>query len=257
MILKFCTWNIGCGAGGYHGHAIAGMAQWLNQHKVDVCVLQEVDRFAQRSNFIDFPQFLEKETDLKAYFKPSYVLPSEKEGLPEKEYGNCILSRYPFQDFQYIPLFPLNAPDNAHPWEKEDRSGLVAKLANGENEVWIATAHLAYSPNFMPSIIRQQQVDKLVAGMRRFVPENAPVIFGGDLNTSAQGSDITSLKEYLTIQTHDIGPTWPLGGTMAEGRSPFITIDHIFSRGVKVSGITKFDEAALSDHSALVAEIDL
>lgn len=254
MKLKFATWNIGCGAGGYYGQPIADIAKWIRENDLDVCVLQEVDRYAARSSFIDFPAFLEIETRMSSYYKPSFTLPPERDGKPAREYGNCILTRHRILEAHHISLFPPHIPDDAERWEKEPRAGLVAKLDCGGACLWVATAHLAYSPEFRPSATRRQQVELLVGGLRAVVPDGDALVFGGDLNTSPDGDDIEALRKYLKICTSAIGPTWPLGGTMGAGRAPFVTIDHIFTRGAELNSVEKFDETALSDHSAVIAE---
>lgn len=258
MKLKFATWNIACGAGGYHGHAVADIARWIVDQNIDICVLQEVDRFAKRSNFIDFPKFLEKATKLTPYFEASFTHPPEQDGGHPREYGNCILSRYPLMSAHYVSLSPTELPDTAQRWEKEPRAGLAARLDCGSGRgLWVATSHLTYVPDFAPYDARKQQVAKLVDWLRRMTPSSDTLLFGGDLNTAPDSEDIKPLRDYLTIHTNDIGPTWPLGGAMGEDRAPFITIDHIFSRGVTVKAVTRHDETHLSDHSVVVAECEL
>lgn len=135
---------------------------------------------------------------------------------------------------------------------------MLAKLSlEGTEDLWIAATHLTYSSDFQPSIVRRQQVTKLVEGIKKKTSESDRILFGADLNTSADGDDIKLLREYMDCHTKDIGPTWPLGGTMADTDEPYITVDHIFSRNMTVKSIEKFDESNLSDHSVIVAEIEL
>ncbi len=255
--MKFATWNIGCGARGYHGQAVDGMAAWLTANAIDICVMQEVDRFALRSGFRDYPAYLQDKTGLHAYYIPSFMLPPEAADQPQREYGNAILSRYPLSHFQMVPLHPVSIPADALRWEKEPRSALIAKVEGLEQELWVVTSHLAYSPDLKPSSVRRQQVELLVNAINTIIPSAAAVIFGGDLNTAANGFDIDDLRTALTIQTSAIGPTWPLGGTMAEGRAPYIAIDHIFTRNLTLGSITRHDESRLSDHSIVTATLKL
>lgn len=66
--MKFATWNIACGADGYYGKARENIAQWILDHKIDICVMQETDRFAERSDFIDFPAFFSEKNRLPELF---------------------------------------------------------------------------------------------------------------------------------------------------------------------------------------------
>lgn len=257
MKFRFATWNIGCGAGGYHGQSIVGIANWIASKDIAVCVLQEVDRFAKRSNFIDFPAFLERETGLRVFFKPSFILPRERDDCSPREYGNCILSRYPIEAAHHISLFLPNVPDDAHRREKEPRSGLVARLDACGRALWVATSHLAYSPYSQSSNSRKRQADKLVEGLRGIVPDADPLVFGGDLNASAACDDIARLNEFLPILTTSIGPTRLGDDTEGDQNDPNITIDHIGARGVKVIAVEKFDEAGLTNYSAVVADLEL
>lgn len=253
--MKFATWNIACGARGYHGQAAEALAKWLVTNSIDLCVMQEVDRFAMRSGFRDFPAYFEEKTGLKAYYLPSFTLPPEEDGKPNREFGNCILSRYPLTNVQLIPLHPVNIPADAHRWEKEPRSALIAQVEG--QDLWVVTSHLTYSPDFKPSSVRRQQVELLVNAINTLIPPTAAVVFGGDLNAAANGFDIDELRSTLTIQTSAIGSTWPLGGNMAEGRASYISIDHIFTRNLSIGSITRHDEPRLSDHSVVVAHLNL
>jgi endonuclease/exonuclease/phosphatase family metal-dependent hydrolase len=257
MKIKFATWNIACGAEGYYGQAIDDIARCISDEAIDICVLQEVDRFARRSKFIDFPEHLSKATALFPYYGHSLLLPSEKEGSPEREYGNCILSRWPLSTVKRCFLFPVDYSQATDRREKENRSALIANLRLDTQSIWIAATHLAYSPDLVSSSVRKQQIQKLISEMENTIPLNDPIILGGDFNTAASGEDMNLLNEKLTIQTGSVGFTWPLGGGMAEGRPPFITIDHIFTRGASVELIKRMDMATLSDHSLVVANINI
>ncbi|MEJ2118756.1 MAG: endonuclease/exonuclease/phosphatase family protein, partial [Alphaproteobacteria bacterium] len=242
MKLKFATWNIACGAGGYHGQAIADIARWIVAQNIDICVLQEVDRFAKRSNYVDFPKLLAQNTKLTTYFEPSFTVSPEQDGAPPREYGNCILSRFPVMSTHYVALSPANLPETAQRWEIEPRAALAMRLdCGGGTGLWVATAHLSYVPDFASYDFRKRQVAKLVDWLRRMTSSSDALLFGGDLNSPPDGEDIKLLREYLTLHTGDIGPTWPLGGTMGEGRAPFVTIDHIFSRKVTVETVVRHD----------------
>jgi endonuclease/exonuclease/phosphatase family metal-dependent hydrolase len=250
--MKVLTWNIGCGAAGYHAQNIAAIAQWIRANDIDIALLQEVDRFALRTHMADIPAFLAQQTGYHAFFKPSFTLPPEGEGHPPREYGNCILARAPFTSTHHIPL-PAILEADTHPWETETRSGLCVQLqTNDGTPLYAATAHFACSPDFLPSRVRQQQAELLVNALQTIVPQGAPFILGADLNVPATSSDLHSLTAYATLQTATLRPTWPLGGPF--GTSPIAALDHLYTRNLPTPTITKHDEPTLTDHSAIIAE---
>lgn len=254
--MRFATWNIGCGAMGYHAQNPDGMAKVLADEGIDVCCLQEVDRFAQRSHFVDFPDYFKKKTGLNSTFFASTLHDAEHPDGHAREYGNCILSRWPMSHITPVLLTPKHIPDDAHRWEREQRSAIIAKI-EAPKPFWCVVVHLAYSPDFAPSVVRNQQVEVLVKAIKEKIPAGEPVLVGGDLNAGVNGQDIASLRDALTLQTSNVPPTWPLGGEMAQGRPPFITIDHIFTRGVKVFDVQKVDYADLTDHSLVLAQVEV
>ena len=254
--MKFATWNIACGAQGYYGKALANIAEQILREGIDVCALQEVDRFAKRSDWCDIPAYLQERTGLTAFFVPALTLEQERADLPAREYGNCILSRLPVAETRRYLLNVPEIPPDASRREREQRAAIAIKATYANSCVWFTAAHLAYSPDFCPSLVRRQQVVDLVAKLQDLAKDGAPLVFGGDLNTAADGNDIIALREFLDLQTKAIGPTWPLGGAMAEGREPFITLDHIMTRGMKLRHIENKPFPAWSDHSLVAAEFD-
>jgi endonuclease/exonuclease/phosphatase family metal-dependent hydrolase len=205
---------------------------------------------------VDFPARFKEKTGLTPSFFASVLYDVEHPDGHVREYGNCILSRWPLSHVTPVLLTPLYIPNDAHIWEREQRSALIAKV-EAPKPFWCVVVHLAYSPHFSTSVVRKQQVEVLVQAMKETIPAGEPVVVGGDLNAGVAGDDIVALRNAFTLQTSNIGPTWPLGGDMAEGRPPFITIDHIFTCGVKVTDVRKRDYADLTDHSLVVAEVEI
>lgn len=249
-MLKFATWNIACGAKGYHGKGIPDIAKWIVEQEIDVCVLQEVDRFAERSGYIDIPSFFEKETGLQGCFFKSYALPPARENGPENEYGNFILSRFPIKQASCIPLFPVDIPETAHMWEGEQRTAIIARLDLKGKELVVMTTHLAYSLDYKESDVRSQQVGILISAIKEQVKEDIPLILAGDLNIPIEARDLKPLHDYFNIHTKDIGPTSPLGAE----KPAYISIDHILSRNVTVDTVQKHDMPDFSDHSVVYME---
>lgn len=253
--MRFGTWNIACGAEGYRGARLAEIAARILEENLDVCALQEVDRFAARSGFVDFPAALARHTGMLANFAPSLSFPPEAHGMPPREYGNCFLSRVPLSGFVRVPLTVKSFPEDAVRQEKEPRSALLAHWQREGEAAWVATAHLAYSPDFRRSAVRAEQAEVLARYLRICCAPSEAVIFGGDLNADADSRDLDALRADMLLVTGSLPPTWPLGGGKGDGRDPFVTIDHVFVRNARLAEARGRDYAGLSDHSLVVAEV--
>ncbi len=91
------TFNI-CSAHFLEGHYteenLNRIAAVINQSKADVICLQEVDRGAARSNRVDMPARIARQTELKHHY---FIKIRDFQG---GEYGTAILSRYPITNAQ-------------------------------------------------------------------------------------------------------------------------------------------------------------
>uniref|UniRef100_I2Q6I4 Metal-dependent hydrolase n=1 Tax=Desulfovibrio sp. U5L TaxID=596152 RepID=I2Q6I4_9BACT len=255
MNVKFLTWNIACGAAGYNGLDPHGIAECILKENIDVCALQEVDKYAMRSNFMDLPQYLSQITKMNIHFKRTIFLPPESTGLCHQEYGIAILSRFEITEIQEIDFSPLTLPESAHIWEKENRSAIISKLNINSKKIWVGCTHLAYSPNLAPSTIRQQQIQMLKNSINpHLIPQN-PLILGGDFNTTLSNGELTPLSESLSLETYKIGPTWPL--KKLNPQAAHSDIDHIFCHGLNNVKTYKINHDNISDHSMVIADFDL
>jgi endonuclease/exonuclease/phosphatase family metal-dependent hydrolase len=246
--MRFATWNIGCGAKGFHARDPEGIADAIKSQNVDVCCLQEIDRFAARSRHRDFPSFFQEATGYHTVFATSVTFPADS-GYPPREYGNLLLSRWPMEEVRVLSLEPSRDARTETPAEMERRTAIVAKVMAPE-PFWAITTHLAYSPGNAPSRIRRGQIADLLRGIAEWVPQGETVILGGDFNTSARSAEVEMLRAALQIVSAEVGNTWPLG----DGVTAEVDIDHIFSRGVEVTECRKHDYPGLTDHSMVVAD---
>jgi endonuclease/exonuclease/phosphatase family metal-dependent hydrolase len=254
MHIRFATWNIGCGAKGFHGHNPLGLANALIEHEIDVCVLQEVDAFAKRSNFVDFPSVLKGATGFNSAYCVSVNFPSEQVLMP-REYGNLLLSKYPILHVETVILEHDITLPHRHPAEIERRTGVLVQVDADGFKPWFVGTHLAYSPDLIPSPVRQGQINSLIGAIERLIPAKEPVVIGGDFNTGFCSQEIAALSSRFEPITQDIRPTWPIGGKTQGQAAPLIAIDHIFGRGFVEARSTVVDYPELTDHSLVIADL--
>jgi endonuclease/exonuclease/phosphatase family metal-dependent hydrolase len=249
---RIATWNIGCGAKGFHGADPDGIAAALAGLEADACLLQEVDRFARRSGFVDFPERLARGTGMHPTYCASLTLPSE-DGVNAREYGNLILTRdKPFSARSF--LFPgASADEGGVPAEREIRSAVMVRV-DAVRPVWLACAHLAYSPSLSASAARRMQARALAEAIDLCAMPGEPVALGGDFNAEPASGDLVPLARRLTLSTPEIGSTWPFGGKDPINPEPFASIDHFFTRGFAVSRALRIDNPGLSDHSIVLID---
>ena len=247
--IRFAMWNIAGAAEGYHGRGREGIAAWLRENAVDVCVMQEVDRYSRQSDYVDFPDYFAKATGFDAYYAQSSVEPPTEPGRMARQYGNLILSRWPLTERRVVNLRgPRTADDPL--WGQDNRIGLIAR-ARG---VYWATTHLSYIENFVPHAIPATQALNLRLHLDEVVPEGAPLVLGGDLNSSFESPNLADMRAHLRGHTRDVGPTWPLDYTQPL-QDPRFTLDHIFTRAVRVEHVRREEWPELSDHAAVLADI--
>lgn len=151
----------------------------------DIIGLEEVDKGAERSGGEDQPKLL---AELAGY--PYYRF-CKAIDLQGGEYGTAILSRYPIEFFEAVPLYSGNG---------EPRSYGHAVIKVKDTPVDVFVTHLSYEDR----TVRAQQMDvlaKILACCRRYV-------LLGDLN-SFNLPDIERLKgEYYVNRPDRLYPTF-------------------------------------------------
>ncbi len=247
--ISFATWNIACGAEKYHGRGFEGIAEFINENAIDVCVMQEVDRHARTSGYLNFPNYFFKQTGLYPFYAPASIEPLREGESRRREYGNLILSRWPLMQTHVVNLkepYQANDPE----WGVDNRIGLIAR----SHGICWATTHLSYIPGFHPHPIPKTQADNLWWHLSELVPGNMPLVLGGDFNSPPGSPNLASLDANLHCETKDLPPTWPLDYTQAV-QNPTMTLDHIFTRAIRAEKVRTIPLEELSDHAVVMADI--
>jgi endonuclease/exonuclease/phosphatase family metal-dependent hydrolase len=147
-------------------------------------------------------------------------------------WGVAVLSRFPVEEFNVIPLGRL-------PREKVKRALVVARFNDDGRSFYVLAIHGAHISH--GSYVQYRRVNAIAGSL----DPSVPVLLGGDFN---------SWRPLLRVFL----PGWR---SMAKGRTwpahhPHSQIDHIFARGpwIKRGSFTRHGG---SDHLALIADVDL
>jgi endonuclease/exonuclease/phosphatase family metal-dependent hydrolase len=188
-------------SGGFHSHAtvlnwnidrgkhLDDIKEQIRQHKPDLCVFQEVDLGARRTQGRDVAR------ELAEAFSMNYVFASEfqelSQGTPEDPayHGQALLTTLPIRSsrmlrFEHQSGFwkPRRLLISTLPLLQRREGGrvaLIAELDNGGKPLVIYNLHL--ESKWMEHL-RQQQLEEVLDDAKRYSPET-PVIIAGDLNT--------------------------------------------------------------------------
>ena len=154
------------------------------------------------------------------------------------------MSRLPIRDLELIrmPAVPIMLPlwipgAGFVPVREEPRVAIVAELSLGAGTMTVICTHLAFVP-----LWKRRQLRRVVEAVR---DRTGPVLLLGDLNLSGgTPADITGYRSLARL------PTFP-------APRPRLQLDHLLLRGHlgEVRAVST-PESAVSDHRALVADID-
>jgi len=185
--LKAISWNI------ERGKNLDGLLRVFRSHpefkQADLFLLTEVDWGMARSGNRNVAAELGEALGFYSYFAPSYYNFTNGHGFERNSegenslglHGKAILSRFPLQDIQVIPM--PNATDKLK--SKEARLGekraLLGSIALGEKKLNLACTHL---DAFSSPKMRARQLGEALRGCQG----EGPLLIAGDWNTNTLNS---------------------------------------------------------------------
>src|SRR5688572_23384901 len=184
--LRVMTYNIHAGKDAAQVHNLERVAQIIKEAAADIVLLQEVDRGTQRSGGEDHIATLARLTGMDTAFVKSL---DYQGGL----YGIAVLSRYPLAEAHVIPLNvqPAQERSGTH----EPRVGLHVIVRTPGGVLHVVNTHIDPAPQ---PTYRHQEVIGLLAHIRQHGAEDAPVVFGGDLNARPNTPEIAAISLAFT-----------------------------------------------------------
>ncbi|MGC0141526.1 MULTISPECIES: endonuclease/exonuclease/phosphatase family protein [unclassified Pseudactinotalea] len=218
--------------------------------QTDVVVLQEVDRYQNRSNRIDQVAVIAEALGLP-HHRYAAALAGNVRGLrwmadpigeyPGPAYGVALASRFPItawfatrlpQGVQRLPTLKGLRPGW---WVHEPRVGLAAVLQGPDGPFAVACTHLSLLPP-----VAWRQLQTLLTGVDGLARR---AIVAGDFNLP-------------TRTVRKIAPDWHLPEALTfPAGTPLRQIDHILVRGGTTAN-TASHRLAVSDHRVLATEVE-
>ncbi|MDN4160488.1 endonuclease/exonuclease/phosphatase family protein [Nocardioides abyssi] len=236
------TFNIHGALGGGNGPDLERIAQEIEAFDADVVLLQEVDRFRERSGFVDQPTWLGTRLGMNVVFGRNVVRAPERRGAPRSEYGTALLSRLPVRRWENRML----PRQRGH----EQRGLLRATLDLGGRPLDVYGTHLQHTRGTI-RIVQLRAVRRIVA--QRSGPD-VPFLLGGDLNATPDSPAMA------VAGTFALDP-WPVVG---EGRGltvpprvPRRRIDYVLHSPHLLPTSAQVLRSAISDHRAVRVSLDL
>lgn len=209
-------------------------ADFIEQYDPDFVMLQEVDYKTSRNGKRDFTTELAAETGYFSAFGPAIEYDGGK-------YGVAILSKYPIEKISNTSL----TGDVSEMKEKRTVLYIDVVLPNTDDKIRLAVTHLDHSTNNVRSAMVQQ--------LNAAIGTSVPTILAGDFNALPSESAISEGMTSWDRVCNNFA-TYPSTG-------PSSKIDYIFAkpagRWIKKSFRVLDNTSSLTDHCALLAEIDL
>jgi endonuclease/exonuclease/phosphatase family metal-dependent hydrolase len=239
--IRILTYNIHAGQDATAQPNLERVAAVIRDQRADIVFLQEVDRRTQRAKGADHVAELERLTGMHAIFGKSL----DYQG---GDYGIAMLSRWPFESSQTVPL-EVRPPQARSENRYEPRVGLYAQVQSPFGRLHLLNTHL--DPAAEPTY-RYQELIRLLAFARRNVPEDMPLLMGGDLNARDDTPDIAALTFSLTDSWRRCGGASP--GHTFPANAPDRRIDYILMRNIDCTN-AQVVETQASDHRPLLVTV--
>ena len=242
--IRLLTWNI------ERGLRLPGVVDFLGRLKPDVCLLQEVDLYTNRTGRRDVADLLAERFEFDYVFGVEWQELSQGSDSQPAYQGQAVLTRCRIEDphilrfcrqtnawrpREYLPRWPVFQP------REGGRMALRAELRSGDRRLIVYDLHLESRAD---DDLRLLQLTEVVQDCLRY-PRDTAIVVAGDLNTRDTPSP---LREFLLrAGFHDACE----GARRSATRSSYI-LDWIFTRGPVLSSDTKVHrEVAASDHYPL------
>lgn len=235
--VRVATFNIHHGAGGDNVVSLERIAAFIESWDIDLVGLQEVDRhWGDRSGWADQATELAERLGMRAVYGANLDLDPPAEGLPRRQYGTAILSRWPILDWSntLLPRLPAG----------EQRGLLRATVVANGARITFAGTHLQHTSNAE----RQAQADAIVALLG-----HDRTVLVGDLNATPAAPEITTLTDVFADSWTGVGEG---PGYTYDAENPHARIDFVLAtpdvRPVAARVVT--EAAPASDHLPVVVE---
>lgn len=253
--MRLATFNILHGRSPADGRVdVSRFADAVRELDADVLALQEVDRFLPRSAHADLTAVAAAAMGavdhrfvaaLDGSPGATWTAATGAEQPDSAGYGVALLSRHPVVAWEVVrlPELPGRGPWRWHGQRlprlvrDEPRVAVAAQLETPTGCVTVANTHLSFLPYW-----NARQLRRLVRALR---DARRPLVLTGDLNMGPRRAE--RLSGLASLATHATFPA----------QRPERQIDHVLADGPVVAVDSAAHLLPLSDHLALVADLDV
>ncbi len=239
MQLKIVSWNIWCGKN------LSQVIEFLRTANADLIGLQEVVQDMDGSN--NSAEIIAKELGYEYFFArtctlaPSQILPEIQKPV---EWGNAILSKFPFEETKAHILSDTNI-----------RIAVQADIKAGDKTIHFFSTHLIHTHQ-QASEIQELQAKNLV----KIIPVQDSVVVG-DFNALPESNAIQIIHQTLKSADQALNQsTWsmdPNGCLVCNPHELIAKLDYIFtSQNIKTI-FFETGKSHASDHVPIIGTIEV
>lgn len=245
---RLLNWNID------RGKHLDGILSVIRGQKPDLCVFQEVDLGARRTQGIDVAETLAKTAGMNYAFAPEFEELSQGTEEGSAYHGQATLTTMPIRSSRILrfahqsgfwkpsPLLISRLPLLQR--REGGRIALVTELDNGGKTLVVYNLHLESRGSEHGRLL---QLDEVLADAERY-PKETPVIVAGDLNTKVRTSPVIP-------RLRQAGYRSAFGDRKVRTHIIIGALDWIFARGpIEFEDAQVIRDAHASDHFPIAAE---
>jgi endonuclease/exonuclease/phosphatase family metal-dependent hydrolase len=249
--LRLLNWNID------RGKHLDGILAAIRETKPDLCVFQEVDLGARRTQGMDVAQELAKTTGLNYAFAPEFEELSQRTEEGSAYHGQATLTSMPIRSsrilrFKHQSGFwkPNGLLISSIPLLQRREGGriaLVTEIDDGGKTLVVYNLHLESRGSEQGRLL---QLNEVLADAERYPPETV-VIVAGDLNTKIRTSPVIP-------RLREAGYRSAFGDKKVRTHAIIGALDWIFARGpIQFDDPRVLRDAHASDHFPISVEAKL
>jgi endonuclease/exonuclease/phosphatase family metal-dependent hydrolase len=245
---RLLNWNID------RGKHLDGILAAIHESQPDLCIFQEVDLGARRTQGMDVAQELAKKTSMNYAFAPEFEELSQSTEEGSAYHGQATLTTMPIRSSRILRFEHQSGFWKPNPllisklplWQRREggRIALVTELDNGGKTLVVYNLHLESRGSEHGRLL---QLNEVLADAERYPPET-PVIVAGDLNTKIRTSPVIP-------RLRQAGYRSAFGDRKVRTHIIIGALDWIFARGpIQFEDAHVFPDAHASDHFPISVE---
>jgi endonuclease/exonuclease/phosphatase family metal-dependent hydrolase len=249
--LRLLNWNID------RGKHLEGILAAIRETKPDLCIFQEVDLGARRTQGRDVAQELAKTTGMNYAFAPEFEELSQGTGQGPAYHGQATLTTMRIRSSRILRFGHQSGFWKPNPLmisalpllqrREGGRIALVTELDNGGKLLVVYNLHLESRGSEHGRLL---QLNEVLADAERYPPET-PVIVAGDLNTKTGTSPVIP-------RLRQAGYRSAFGDRKVRTHIIIGALDWIFARGpIQFEDPRVLRDAHASDHFPIAVEVRL